>query len=60
MILGRFEVRNGFNRVVFRDVGCESALPPRTDILGSVCHVGKGPGADYRDTLALTQISGPG
>jgi hypothetical protein len=27
----------------FRDVGCESALPPRTDIVGWVGHVGKVP-----------------
>lgn len=30
----------------FRDVGCESALPPRTDIGGLTAHDGKVPCAD--------------
>jgi hypothetical protein len=32
----------------FRDVGCESALPPRTDIVSQIDHVGFVPQPDLR------------
>jgi hypothetical protein len=39
----------------FRDVGCESALPPRTDIAVRPGHVRKVPKADIGETAAVPE-----
>jgi hypothetical protein len=46
--MGRSKSEMGHSRR-FRDVNCESALPPRTDIVSLTGNVGKGPSeADIR------------
>jgi hypothetical protein len=42
----------------FRDVGCESALPPRTDIATKNDHVGKVPILLQESKLASVRIFG--
>ena len=40
----------------FRDVDCESALPPRTDIVSSTDDVGKVPLATSRFSLNMKKL----